>query len=53
LAGSGKRAHLEENIKAMDLPLSAQERQTLTDAIDLTAIAGDRYPPGMMGHLNV
>jgi len=53
LAGSGKRVHLEENIKAMDLPLSELERQALSDAIDLTAIAGERYPPGMMEHLNV
>lgn len=53
LAGSGKVRHLEENVAAMDVQLSADERRQLTEAVSGVDVVGERYPEGMMEHLNV
>lgn len=53
LVGSGRRTHLEENVQAMALELSTEEREALSTAFDVSSVTGDRYPPGMMGHLNL
>jgi aryl-alcohol dehydrogenase-like predicted oxidoreductase len=53
LTGAGRRTHLEENAAALEIDLTPEERRTLSDRINPEAIKGERYPPEMMGALNV
>lgn len=53
LPGISKRLHLEENIKSLEIELNPDERNLLSGLIDVTQIAGDRYPPGAYERVNV
>jgi aryl-alcohol dehydrogenase-like predicted oxidoreductase len=53
LPGSGKRAHLEENVKAAEIELSAAERAQLAELVIADDVEGERYPPAMMKIVNV
>ena len=43
IPGTTKLTHLEENVAALDLELSAEDLSRLDDAVPAGAIAGDRY----------
>lgn len=53
LAGSAKRTHLEENVKALDIELSPAERAELSSSVHADEASGERYPPGMIEAVNV
>ncbi|MGD0718653.1 MAG: aldo/keto reductase [Thermoplasmata archaeon] len=48
IPGTKRRTYLEENIAAIDLPLSRTEREQIEEAVAPTRVAGDRYSPTMM-----
>jgi aryl-alcohol dehydrogenase-like predicted oxidoreductase len=52
IPGTASRAHLEENVAALDLVLSAQELAQLDEAAPQGAAAGDRYPAMAMKAVN-
>jgi aryl-alcohol dehydrogenase-like predicted oxidoreductase len=52
IPGTASRAHLEENVAALDLVLSAQELAQLDEAAPHGAAAGDRYPEMAMKAVN-
>ena len=45
IPGTTKIAHLEENLRAADLPVSPDEWQDLEASLSKLEIMGDRYPP--------
>lgn len=51
IPGSKRRRNLEENVKAVDLVLSAQDLAALESAFPLGAATGARYPATMMANL--
>ena len=51
IPGTKRRAYLEENVNALAVALSAQERARLDRAIPPGAAAGTRYPPAAMAAL--
>lgn len=44
IPGTTKLAHLEENLRAADMPLSAADVRELEAAVDRFPVVGDRYP---------
>jgi aryl-alcohol dehydrogenase-like predicted oxidoreductase len=50
IPGTKKVARLEENVGALDIRLSPEERRTIADA--LPQASGLRYPEAMMGSVN-
>ncbi|MDV7213133.1 aldo/keto reductase [Azotobacter beijerinckii] len=44
IPGTTKLAHLDENLRAAELTLSADEVRELESAVAKVGIAGDRYP---------
>lgn len=44
ILGTTKHAHLDENLKAADLTLTAQDVEDLEKAVSKLAIVGERYP---------
>jgi len=48
IPGTTRRDHLEENLAALDIRLTPDERQRLADAVPLGAVAGPRYPERAM-----
>jgi aryl-alcohol dehydrogenase-like predicted oxidoreductase len=52
IPGTRRREHLEENVAAVDLELSADELRQLDDAMRPGAAAGMRYPEEMMATVN-
>jgi aryl-alcohol dehydrogenase-like predicted oxidoreductase len=44
IPGTTKLAHLEENLRAVDFTLSADEMRELEDAASKIHVVGDRYP---------
>jgi aryl-alcohol dehydrogenase-like predicted oxidoreductase len=48
IPGSKRRAHLEENVGAVDLSLSAQEMAALDAALTAEKVSGPRYNPKQM-----
>ena len=53
IPGCKSRAHLEDNIKAMDVALTAEDLAALDAAFPPGAAAGDRYPPDGMARVNL
>lgn len=49
IPGTRSAAHLRENLAAAELELSDAERAELEAAVPLGAVAGERYPPQLMG----
>jgi aryl-alcohol dehydrogenase-like predicted oxidoreductase len=52
IPGTTNRAHLEENLAAMELPLSLHELAQLNEAAPPGAAAGDRYAEAAMKAVN-
>ncbi len=52
IPGTASRAHLEENVAALDLVLSAQELAELDEAAPHGSAVGDRYPEMAMKAVN-
>jgi aryl-alcohol dehydrogenase-like predicted oxidoreductase len=52
IPGTTKPARLEENVAALDVELTDEERRRLDDAAPAGVAAGDRYPSEMMPYLN-
>ena len=52
IPGTKRRRNLEENLKAVELTLSADERSQLEAAFPIGAASGTRYPETMMGSLS-
>jgi aryl-alcohol dehydrogenase-like predicted oxidoreductase len=53
IPGTRKRAHLEDNVEAVDLVLSADELATLDEAYARGAAAGARYRPAALARVNL
>jgi aryl-alcohol dehydrogenase-like predicted oxidoreductase len=53
IPGAKSRKHLEENVGAAELKLSADDLAEIDAAVPLGAAAGTRYPAGQMHRLNV
>lgn len=51
IPGTTSISHLEENVAATDVTLSQDQRTRLASAFDV--VAGDRYPAGAMGKLQL
>jgi len=52
IPGSSRRAHLEENLTALEISLTAGELNRIDEAAPKGATAGDRYPEGGMKVVN-
>ncbi|MEU7576323.1 aldo/keto reductase [Streptomyces sp. NPDC041068] len=48
IPGTARRDHLEENLGAAFVELTAEERQTVMAAVPPAAVHGERYPPFLM-----
>lgn len=53
IPGTRQRAHLEENIAALEITLTAEELVAIDDAAPLGAASGARYPESAMGAVNL
>ena len=53
IPGCKSRTHLEENLKAVEIVLTAEDLAALEAAFPPGAAAGDRYPPGGMKRVNL
>ena len=51
IPGTTKRYRLEENLGAVDIQLTADERQQITRALDTVKIVGDRYPAALQARV--
>jgi len=52
IPGTKRRRYLDENARAMDVALTAEQIAALDAEFPLNAAAGERYPAAMMGALN-
>ncbi len=52
IIGTRRRAHLDENLSALDLKLSASDLERIEREIPRGAVAGERYPGPIMHTLN-
>jgi aryl-alcohol dehydrogenase-like predicted oxidoreductase len=46
IPGTKKIKYLEENVAAVNIQLSEQEKATIRKAVEGAEVAGERYPPG-------
>ena len=53
IPGTKKRRYLEENAGAADLRLSPEQLAAVEQAVPEDRVAGERYPAGMLGTLNL
>ena len=53
IPGCKRRSHLEENLKAVDIALTAEDLAALDAAFPPGAASGDRYPPDGMARVNL
>jgi aryl-alcohol dehydrogenase-like predicted oxidoreductase len=53
IPGSSRRTHLEENLAALEISLTADELSRIDEAAPKGATAGDRYPEGGMKVVNL
>lgn len=51
IPGTKRRAHLAENIEATAIELGEQAAAELSQLVPIGAVAGDRYPPAELAHL--
>ena len=52
LVGARRRDRLNEALGAVNLTLSSAQLRALTDAVPPDAVAGERYPPAQLAHLD-
>ncbi|KAJ2506188.1 hypothetical protein IWW47_001704 [Coemansia sp. RSA 2052] len=52
IPGTRQKKYLDQNVAALGVQLSADDLAELRAAVDSAAIAGERYPPGMMQRLD-
>ncbi|HEV2245947.1 MAG TPA: aldo/keto reductase [Terriglobia bacterium] len=52
IPGSSRRAHLEENLAALEISLTVEELSRIDEAAPKGVTAGDRYPEGGMNVVN-
>lgn len=52
IPGTTQRRHLEENLKALEIKLSAEDLAKIEQAMPPQAVVGTRYPESMMGTIN-
>jgi aryl-alcohol dehydrogenase-like predicted oxidoreductase len=52
IPGTSSITRLEENIRAVDIPLNEQELERLEHALPKGSVAGERYAPAMMKIIN-
>ncbi len=52
IPGTKRRAYLDENLAALEVPLSAADRAEIDRIAPLGAAAGTRYPEAMMAFVN-
>jgi aryl-alcohol dehydrogenase-like predicted oxidoreductase len=52
IPGMKTRAHLNDNLGALDVTLSAAEEQALRAVVDSVKVQGERHPPAMMKTLD-
>jgi aryl-alcohol dehydrogenase-like predicted oxidoreductase len=52
IPGTKRRSRLDENLGALDVPLSADELATIERIFPLEAVAGARYTEAGMAHIN-
>jgi aryl-alcohol dehydrogenase-like predicted oxidoreductase len=52
IPGTKRRSYLDENVRALDVRLTAAHIAALDAQFPLNAAAGERYPAAMMGALN-
>jgi hypothetical protein len=52
-AGAKSRKHLEENVRAADIVLTAEDLAEIDRIVPPGAASGTRYPIGQMHRLNV
>jgi aryl-alcohol dehydrogenase-like predicted oxidoreductase len=48
IPGTKRRTYLEQNVEALDLPLTAEDLRRIEALAPRGAVAGDRYPAGAM-----
>ena len=53
IPGAKSRKHLEENVRAADIALTAEDLEEIDRIVPPGAAAGTRYPAGQMHRLNV
>ncbi len=53
IPGCKSRRHLEENLDAIHISLTAEDRELLDDVFKPGTVAGDRYPPDGMARVNL
>ena len=53
IPGAKSRKHLEENVRAADIVLTADDLAEIDRIVPLGAASGTRYPLGQMHRLNV
>jgi aryl-alcohol dehydrogenase-like predicted oxidoreductase len=53
IPGTKRRAHLRQNLAALDVRLSADEAAALARAIDDSRVQGTRYPQGQLALLGI
>jgi aryl-alcohol dehydrogenase-like predicted oxidoreductase len=53
IPGTKRRAHLRQNLAALDVKLSADEAAALARAIDDSRVQGTRYPKGQLALLGI
>ena len=53
IPGCKRRTHLEGNLAALDIALTAEDLAALDAAFPPGAAAGDRYPPDAMARVNL
>lgn len=52
LIGARRRDQLGESLGALDLKLPPEELEALAQALPATEVAGDRYPPFVLAHMD-
>ena len=53
IPGTTKRHRLEENLGAVDIELTAADRQQIEDALGAIRVSGERYPEHLQKHVDV
>jgi len=53
IPGAKSRKHLEENVRAVDIALTADDLAEIDRVVPPGAASGTRYPPGQMRRLNI
>ena len=52
IPGTTKLHRLQENIGSVDVELSPEDLEEITEAADRVDVQGDRYPPHMQRWIN-